>query len=193
MKQSLHRLLAGTAVLAVGVGLSAIAPGPVQANQSSGAPGAKQTAAHRPDNRPGPLTKQQDRLRTKALAMLESGDAKLQKRSGGGATVTLKGGPQGVDSVDSFEFPVNRTDQIWTVLAEFGGTGPAHNEIAQPNRTDGSPTSDNSTYWVDDFNQAHYDDLFNGVRRVVHRLLQEAVRRSVRRRQHRRGLGAGAR
>ena len=162
MKQSLHRLLAGTAVLAVGVGLSAIAPGPVQANQSSGAPGAKQTAANRPDNRPGPLTKQQDRLRTKALAMLESGDAKLQKRSGGGATVTLKGGPQGVDAVDSFEFPVNRTDQIWTVLAEFGGTGPAHNEIAQPNRTDGSPTSDNSTYWVDDFNQAHYDDLFNG-------------------------------
>jgi len=31
VKQSLHRLLAGPAVLALGVGLGAIAPGPVQA------------------------------------------------------------------------------------------------------------------------------------------------------------------
>ena len=109
---------------------------PCRRTSPAAPPTPSRPAAHRPDNRPGPLTKQQDRLRTKALAMLESGDAKLQKRSGGGATVTLKGGPQGVDAVDSFEFPVNRTDQIWTVLSEFGGTGPAHNEIAaaQPDR-----------------------------------------------------------
>jgi len=43
------------------------------------------------------------------------------------------------------------------VLAEFGETGPLHNQIAQPDRA-----TDNSTYWVPDFNTAHFDELFNG-------------------------------
>ena len=61
---------------------------------------------------------------------------------------------------------VNQSTKIFTTLAEFGtqtkpaqgGTaGPLHNTIAEPDRT-----QDNSTYWVDDFNQAHYNELFNG-------------------------------
>ena len=34
--------------------------------------------------------------------------------------------------------------------------GPLHNQIPEP------PANDNSTYWVDDFDKAHYEDMFNG-------------------------------
>jgi len=45
-----------------------------------------------------------------------------------------------------------------------GGTpGPVHNNIPAPDRNwDGNATDDNSTYWVDDFNRAHYQDLMFG-------------------------------
>ena len=161
MTKPYPRLLAGTAVLALSVGLGVIAPGSAQANQSSGVPGAKTSATHRTDDRPGPLSKKQDRLREKALALLDSGDATLKQRAAGGATVKLQRGPDGAQAApsatDYFEFPVNRTDKIFTVLAEFGGTGPLHNQIPEPDRT-----TDNSTYWVPDFNEVHFDELFNG-------------------------------
>ena len=56
-----------------------------------------------------------------------------------------------------YEFPLDKTDQVFTILADFGGTGPANNEIAEPNRN-----TDNSTYWVPNFNKAHYEELFIG-------------------------------
>ena len=38
-----------------------------------------------------------------------------------------------------------------------------HNQIPKPDRNwDGNATDDNSTYWVDDFNQKHYQDLMFG-------------------------------
>ena len=38
-----------------------------------------------------------------------------------------------------------------------------HNQIPAPDRNwDGNATDDNSTYWVDDFNRAHYKDLMFG-------------------------------
>jgi immune inhibitor A len=41
--------------------------------------------------------------------------------------------------------------------------GPQHNQIPKPDRTwDGSATDDNSTYWVQDFDRAHYQDLMFG-------------------------------
>ena len=56
---------------------------------------------------------------------------------------------------------------MWTVLSEFGdessgryGHGadrPLHNEIAAPDRA-----TDNSTQWTEDFDVAHYEEMFNG-------------------------------
>ena len=96
-------------------------------------PAPSTTAAHRPDNRPGPLTKQagpaahQGAGHARAAATPSS-----SKRSGGGATVTLERRPAGRSTAraDSFEFPVNRTDQIWTVLARVR----RHRSAAQRDR-----------------------------------------------------------
>lgn len=147
-------LLAGT--LAVGGVLIAPATG---APTIPVTPDRADTQTARPDNRPGPLTKQQDRLKRKALAMLENGAAELEAQPGGGAVVQL--------SEDQFvEFPTDKQDKVWTVLSEFGTEsagrygrtpGPLHNQIPEPDRT-----LDNSTIWTSDFSRAHYEQMFNG-------------------------------
>lgn len=128
-------------------------------------PGAKDSAnqgqvkaeAHRPDNRPGPQSKQWTDKRKAALAMVARGEAGIDGR--GNVTVDAS-----TNNVVEVEF--EKTDKIFTILAEFGtqslgkyGTapGPLHNAIPEPNRT-----VDNSTYWAADFNPAHYEALFNG-------------------------------
>ncbi len=69
-------------------------------------------------------------------------------------------------------YDTNREESVFTVLSEFGDTtdprtggsaGPLHNEIPRPDRTyDRSATDDNSTYWLPDFNRAHYTDMMFG-------------------------------
>lgn len=155
MKNLATGLVAGAAALALGGALAQ----PAQADTSVDGP-AKQASAHsKKHDRPGPKTREQRGEMRKALQMLETGSAKLSKRAGGGATVKLKNGRY-------VEFPVNRTDKVLTMLGEFGtasdpdlGTdpGPRHNEIPEPDRT-----QDNSTYWTEDFDKAHYDEMFNG-------------------------------
>ncbi len=153
MKKLATGLLAGTAALA----LSATAL-PSQAVPSNDSPQSNRSAASKPDNRPGPKTKQQQERRAKALALLESGKSKLVQRKEG-ATVNLLDGT-------FFEFPTEKTDTIFTVLSEFGNAGsgklgtapgPLHNQIPKPDRS-----VDNSTYWQPDFSRAHYEKMFNG-------------------------------
>ncbi len=180
MKKLLPGLVAGVAALA----LSATALPSAQAQQKAqkddtgvGSSASKdttrkgvaKTGGHRLDNRPGPLTARQDKLREKALASLENGSATLRPSAEGGAVVTLEGGPRGASQKGAaakaaraqntkyYEFPLDKTDQVFTILASFGGTGPAANEIPAPNRN-----TDNSTYWVPDFSKAHFEELFNG-------------------------------
>ena len=151
MKKLTPGILAGTAALA----LSVTTLQPATANPSKH-DATDTTVATRPDDRPGPLTDRQAHLRDKALTMLDNGTARLDRRQGGGATVKMAKGPKGGDAT-YYEFPVNKTDEVFTILSQFGGTGPAHNQIAEPDRT-----RDNSTYWVPDFDKAHYDAMFNG-------------------------------
>ena len=83
----------------------------------------------------------------------------------------------------------NRTDKIFTVLAEFGDRGPASQpDRSQPDRD----RLDNSTTGSADFNKAYYDDLFNGLERVDDGLTtrpSSGGRYNVT--SDRRGLGAG--
>lgn len=153
MKRFATGLMAGTATLAL-----AVTTLPASAQESTPLQ-AEQQQAQRSDNRPGPLTKKQERLKKKALTMLQNGKAELEAQPDGGSVVQL--------SADEFvEFPTEKTDQVWTVLSEFGTAsagrygrepGPLHNQIPQPDRT-----KDNSTVWTSDFNKAHYDEMFNG-------------------------------
>ncbi|WP_346121931.1 immune inhibitor A domain-containing protein [Micromonospora coerulea] len=114
-------------------------------------------AAHRQDNRPGPLTKQWIEKRKAALAKVANGEAEIDQH--GNVTVDA-------ETNNVVEVAFEKTDKIFTILAEFGtqsvgryGTapGPLHNEIPQPDRS-----VDNSTTWAADYNTAHYEELFNG-------------------------------
>ena len=146
--------LTGAAAVACALAVTA----PAQAQQSEGSPSSSGTS--RPDNRPGPKTAEQAKKREKALALLANGKSTLKKQQGGGATVALSADPG-----DVVEFPLDKEDTVFTILAEFGDTGsgklgttpgPLHNAIPEP------AANDNSTYWVQDFNQGHYEEMFNG-------------------------------
>jgi immune inhibitor A len=50
------------------------------------------------------------------------------------------------------DYELEGTDHIVTLLGEF--TDPVHNQIAEPDRS-----VNNSTYWIPDFNRAHYEDM----------------------------------
>ncbi|MEU6093286.1 immune inhibitor A domain-containing protein [Streptomyces sp. NPDC047079] len=103
----------------------------------------------------GPLSKTQEAQREEALNRVISGKATVTDR---GASKVVK-----LSSGKYVELARERTDKIFTILAEFGtktseygGTaGPAHNEIAAPNRA-----TDNSTAWQSEYNRQHYQDLY---------------------------------
>ncbi|KAB1986816.1 immune inhibitor A domain-containing protein [Streptomyces triticiradicis] len=110
----------------------------------------------------GPLSKTQDAQRQEALNQVISGDAKVQDRHGS-QVVRLKSKKGDSKYV---ELGREKTDKIFTILVEFGdktdpkfgGTaGPAHNQIAAPDRK-----KDNSTAWQADYNQKHFQDLYFG-------------------------------
>ena len=118
------------------------------------------TAAHRPHNRPGPLTKQQNALRQAAVDKLLDGTAKKVAQPKGGSTVKV-----GSDKAVEF-FDNNKQARVLSILSEFGDTvvgkyggavGPLHNQIPEPDRT-----QDNSTVWQPDYDKASYEELFNG-------------------------------
>ena len=148
MKKFAPGLLAGTTALVLSAAIVPAAHATTGSDTSGGAPAA---SSQQNDNRPGPLTKKQDKLRAKALATIRNGGTP-KARKGGGATLQLK---KGNGASTYYEFPVNRTDKILTFLGQFSDF--PHNNIAAPDRT-----KDNSTTWVPDYNKAHYDDMFMG-------------------------------
>ncbi|MHA5049861.1 immune inhibitor A domain-containing protein [Streptomyces sp. SD15] len=110
----------------------------------------------------GPLSKTQEAQRQEALNQVISGEAEVKDRDGSKVVQldSRKGDSKYV------ELGREKTDKIFTILVEFGdqidsrygGTvGPAHNEIAEPDRA-----QDNSTAWQADYNQAHFQDLYFG-------------------------------
>ncbi|MDC5698761.1 immune inhibitor A [Intrasporangium calvum] len=122
----------------------------------------------RPDNLPNPLGDAAAERRKDAVQKLVTGKAGT-KMVGGNRVIEVKGTDGSSKYVD---YPVNREESVFTVLAEFGeqihsmtgGTaGPARNEIPEPDRDwDGDATDNNTTYWIPDFNRAHYMDLMFG-------------------------------
>ncbi|MFD5078417.1 immune inhibitor A domain-containing protein [Streptomyces sp. NPDC058371] len=106
----------------------------------------------------GPLSKTQDAQRQEALNRVISGDAKVKDRNGSQVVQLNKS--------KYVELGREKTDQIFTILVEFGdqvdskyggAAGPQHNKIAAPDRK-----KDNSTAWQADYNQKHFQDLYFG-------------------------------
>ncbi|MCX4881093.1 MULTISPECIES: immune inhibitor A domain-containing protein [unclassified Streptomyces] len=110
----------------------------------------------------GPLSRTQEAQRQEALNQVISGKAQVEDRHGS-QVVQLKSKKGDTKYV---ELGREKTDKIFTILVEFGdktdpaygGTaGPAHNQIAKPDRK-----KDNSTAWQADYNQKHFQDLYFG-------------------------------
>ncbi|MET7454175.1 immune inhibitor A domain-containing protein [Streptomyces sp. NPDC005574] len=123
----------------------------------------------------GPLTKTQEAQYQEALDQVISGTASVKDHNGS-KVVKLKGKDKYV------ELGREKTDKIFTILVEFGdktdsrygGTaGPAHNEIAAPDRA-----KDNSTAWRADYNQAHFQDLYFGTGKKTESLKKYYERQS---------------
>lgn len=113
------------------------------------------------DSLDGPLTRQVEQNRAKAMEMKLTGkidpDADVAKITKG----------------QYVELEREDTDKIFVVIAEFGNTrhpsypdsgsdgtpllydGPLHNSIPEPDRT-----IDNATLWQSDYSQAHYEDMY---------------------------------
>jgi immune inhibitor A len=109
------------------------------------------------DNLSSPLADRQAQLKAKAQELVLTGQAKPK-----GDNRVVKVAPG-----QFVELAFEGEDLILTVLGEFGndkptthhgghgGTnGPLHNQIPEPDRN-----VDNTTIWVEDFNQAHFDTL----------------------------------
>lgn len=130
---------------------------------ASGAPQpanpAEPTQATRSDNLPNPLDEARTALKKEALARVINGSAKPEQRSG---SEVVRIGNRWAE----LKRKADKIDPVFAVLSEFsdnihpvvGGTpGPLHNLIAQPD-----PATNNSTYWEPDFNQAHFNKMYNG-------------------------------
>ncbi|GAA6525814.1 immune inhibitor A domain-containing protein [Intrasporangium sp. DVR] len=159
--------LAVGALVATGLAV----PGQAQATPQAGSVISSDPAeahASRPDNLPNPLAEAAADRRKDAVDKLVRGQA---------TTTTIKGNRvievKGKDGKSKYiDYPVNREESVFTILAEFGdqinvntgGTpGPVRNQIPEPDRNwDGNATDDNSTYWIKDFNRAHYLELMFG-------------------------------
>ncbi|MCX2185674.1 immune inhibitor A [Streptomyces sp. SKN60] len=122
----------------------------------------------------GPYSEQQAKQRQAAIEQVLNGESKVESRNG---SKVVK-----LDDKKYVELAREKTDQIFTILVEFGDQvdnttlvdrkdddttelkpkyggvpGPLHNSIAQPDRS-----NDNSTAWQADYNQQHFQDLYFG-------------------------------
>ncbi len=155
MNRRTRGFLAAAAAGATVVAGAAFGPAALAVPADNPNTGPAASAAARPDNRPGPLTERQDQRRKAAQELILSGQATP--------------GEDGVVQLDTdkyYQAAVTGTDQVFTILAEFGdqgsgklGTvpGPLHNQIPEPDRD-----VNNSTHWMEDFSRESYEDLFFG-------------------------------
>ncbi|WP_433889631.1 immune inhibitor A domain-containing protein [Streptomyces sp. CA-111067] len=181
-----QRRITRPAALAVAIavlGLPAVTAAGAHAAAPAGTHPAATSVSHDPagnqaHNLPGPFSEQQSAERSAALQQVVSGDATVQQR--GASKVVQLGSGKGKKS-KYVELDREKTDKIFTILAEFGDQvdttttydpdgpdgpeppapkyggdpGPAHNTIAKPD-----PKTDNSTAWQADYNQQHFQDLY---------------------------------
>lgn len=154
MNRRTRGMLAVAAASATMIAGAAFGPAAIAVPAEDPNTGPAAAAEARPDNRPGPLTERQNERRKAAQELILSGQASPSED-----------GVVQLAEDKYYEAAVTGTGRLFTILSEFGdqgsgklGTvpGPLHNEIPAPG------ADNNSTYWVEDFDTAHYEDLFFG-------------------------------
>lgn len=168
--------------------MASLAPMGAQAKDAAPPAHDAKASTMKKDDLPNPLGDAARALRQDAINKLVKGEATTEVR-GGQRVIKIAGAPEGKDAKgkdaqgkkakkgkkgkDKFvSYPVNREEDIFTILADFGtktkeatggAAGPVHNEIPEPDRTwDGNATDNNSTEWSANFDRAHYLDLMFG-------------------------------
>ena len=167
MKRRQVSAVAGMAATALCLTLA-----PTTALAAPSAPDTPEQGAARHDNLPNPLGEAQAELREDAVKQLVSGEAETKMINGNRVIeVKSKKGDtnrkgRGAGKVKYVNYPVDREEDIYTVLVDFGDeinptyggeAGPVHNQIPEPDRS-----QDNSTYWLPDFDREHYQDMMFG-------------------------------
>ncbi|MDF2145923.1 immune inhibitor A domain-containing protein [Knoellia sp. p5-6-4] len=145
-------VLSGVAVAAVALSL---APAQSQAIPVQGDKEPK--AANRDHDLPNPLGDAARELRKEAVEKLVKGEATTETR-GGQRVIKLAGktDARGQRTADRYvSYPVEREESIFTILSSFSDM--QQNEIPEPDRS-----MDNSTYWTENFDRAHYQDMMFG-------------------------------
>jgi immune inhibitor A len=112
------------------------------------------------DDRPDRLEQKRRAAIKEAHQQVITGEAQVQDRKGSKSVRVAPG--------QWAQYELQDSDEVLSFLVEFGDNvdsrfptapaGPVHNNIDEP------AESDNSTYWVEDFNRQHYLDMFfNGM------------------------------
>ena len=155
MKRRTLRVLTGVAVTALAASTLQI---PAQAANAPSDRDPAAAQAKKSDDLKSPLSDKQRALREKAVQQVIKGTAKIETK-GGQQVINLGSG-------EYVQYAVNREESIFTILSDFGDAtkpatggsgGPLNNQIVAPDRS-----LDNSTYWTNDFNKGHYQDLMFG-------------------------------
>ncbi|WP_205620962.1 immune inhibitor A domain-containing protein, partial [Intrasporangium chromatireducens] len=151
MRHIRSRVLVGAAAAAATALVPALA--------ANAAPDAGDTVAQRIDDRPDDQSDARRALIEEAVAKVITGEA-TPVTKGNGRSVEVSPGQWA-------QYGLQSSDNILTFLVEFGDqkdsrfpnapSGPVHNTIPKPDRA-----MDNTTYWVDDFNRDHYQEMFFG-------------------------------
>lgn len=160
-------ILGGTATLAL---LSTAVQGTATAAPPADPDTPPAGASAMKDDRRDHLQARQRAMKQRAVEMVVSGEARVQDR-GGSKSVKVAPGQW-------VQYELQDTDQLFSILVEFGDQidprfpdapkGPQHNQIPVPGE------DDNSTYWVEDFDRAHYLDMFFGDGESFQDFYQEA-------------------
>src|SRR5665647_1249149 len=167
MKRRTLRVLTGVAATALAVSTLQI---PAQAANAPSDRDPAAAQAKKSDDLKSPLSEKQRALRETAVQQLIKGTAQIETK--GGRQVINVGKGQYV------QYDVEREESVFTILSDFGApaksavtggkAGPLNNQIPEPDRDWGgrskraNSTDDNSTYWINNFDQAHYKDLMFG-------------------------------
>ncbi|MBO3662824.1 immune inhibitor A domain-containing protein [Microbacterium stercoris] len=147
MKRRITCALGTAAILLTG---SLLAPTAATA-APAGIPAAPEPTTQGPaDDRPDPLHEKRSAAKQRAAEMVALGEATVKTKGKGkhkSNVVEIRPG-------EFVEYGTSETAQLFTILVEFADQ--AHNQIPEP------AADDNSTYWVPDFSQAHFQDMFFG-------------------------------
>ncbi len=144
----------GLAVMAL---LATTVPGAASAAPTPDAAAGPDAAPQKVDDRPDQLESKRREMRSEAYEKVINGEAQVQDRNGSRSVKVAPG--------QWAQYELESSDEVLSFLVEFGDTvdprfadapaGPRHNEIDPPDRE-----TDNSTYWVEDFDRQHYLDMF---------------------------------